>query len=158
MENIIYKRIICPECALTPILRLNNLIFISECLSNHKHQSESIETFLSEKINEQDYQCQEHKSLNYFCFCKKCKKNICLDCFEYHEDHESDLVFFHKLKPKQKIYEEYKTQLQMMKKYKIIIGNLYNKIQKLKLKINELNDIINKSYDKIYSFNNIYKK
>ena len=73
------KKIICPECLLTPILTLENNAFISECLNNHKISNESIDHFLSEKINEEDFKCPKHKLKDYFCFCKKCQKNICID-------------------------------------------------------------------------------
>ena len=78
MTELYIKRVLCPECLLTPILTLNNNIFSSECLNNHKISNESIDHFLSEKINEEDFKCSEHKLKDYFCFCKKCQKNITL--------------------------------------------------------------------------------
>ena len=152
------KKIICPECLLTPILTLENNVFISECLNNHKINNESIDHFLSEKINEEDFKCPKHKLKDYFCFCKKCQKNICIDCYEYHEEHESDLILFHKFKPKKREYDENKMQLKEMEYISNISNNLYLQIKNLKEKINELNKMINKEYDNLNIFNNKLKK
>ena len=78
------------------------MIFNSECLLNHKHQYETLEYFLLDKIKEEDYICLEHESQQFIGFCKKCNKNICIECFEDHEEHENDIIFFHKLKLKKK--------------------------------------------------------
>ena len=154
MSDNIKKTIICPNCSLTPIITLEDSNFNLKCLLNHEHKSESIDNFLSDKPIEENYICPEHKINNYFCFCKKCNKNICIRCFEYHEEHENDLVFFHKIIPKQKEYDEYEYQLKDMEKYEKIIKDLYSKIKNLKEKINELNNLINKAYDEL----NIYYK
>ena len=96
------SKIYCPTCFLNPKLTLKNLIFNSECLLNHKHQYETLEYFLLDKIKEEDYICLEHESQQFIGFCKKCNKNICIECFEDHEEHENDIIFFHKLKLKKK--------------------------------------------------------
>ena len=148
------KKVICPECLLTPILTLENNVFISKCLNNHKISNESIDHFLSEKINEEDFKCPNHKLKDYFCFCKKCQKNICIDCYEYHEEHENDLILFHKFKPKKREYDENKMQFKEMEYISNISNNLYLQIKNLKEKINELNELINKEYDNLNIFNN----
>ena len=61
MSDTKNKKIICPNCSLTPILTLDNLKFNIECLSNHKNSSETIDTFLSDKVQLQYYECSVHK-------------------------------------------------------------------------------------------------
>ena len=53
-----------------------DLIFKSECLLNHKHETDKIEYFLSDKIKEPNYCCLEHETQHYIQFCKQCNKNI----------------------------------------------------------------------------------
>ena len=105
-DKVKKKIIICPDCLLTPKLSiiesLNDHTFSSECLLNHKHESKEIDYFLSEKASKKNFECPEHKPLHYCSFCKKCNKNICIDCYEYHENHTPDLIFFPNIKPKQK--------------------------------------------------------
>lgn len=60
-------------------------------------------------------------------------------CFEYHEDHENELILFYKIKPKKKQYDEYNRKYKLMEHYKKIIDNLYHKIVNLRKTIEELN-------------------
>ena len=152
------KKLICPECSLTPIITLKNSLFTSQCLSNHKYSSETINIFLSSDKSPDDLQCQEHQGQVYISFCKKCQKNICLDCFEHHEKHENDLIFFHKIKPKQNLYNEFKNKYQKMEHYKKVIDDIYNKITNVKKIIEELNKLINKLLLEINIINNKYQK
>ena len=94
------SKIYCPICFLTPKLTLKNLIFNSECLLNHKHQYEALNIFYQIKSKKKIIYVQNtnHKNLLDF----KCNKNICIECFEEHEEHENDIIFFHKFKLKNK--------------------------------------------------------
>ena len=70
------KKITCLDCFLTLKFNLEGLNFKSECLLNHKHETDKIEYFLSDKIKEQNYCCLEHETQHYIQFCKQCNKNI----------------------------------------------------------------------------------
>ena len=156
IKNI--KKLICPECSLTPIITLKDSLFIAECLSNHKKNSKTIDTFLTNEKSPADLQCSEHQAQNYISFCKKCQKNICMDCFEYHEDHENELIFFYKIKPKKKQYDEYNRKYKLMEHYKKIIDDLYQKMINLRKIIEELNKLITKLLDEINEINKKFQK
>ncbi len=153
------SKIYCPTCFLTPKLTLNDLTFNSECLLNHKHQSTTLEYFLSNKNKEEDYKCLEHESQTFFFgFCKIYNKNICFDCFEKNKENKKNIILFPKFKLKKQEYEEYKTQLELMRIEKEKIEQTCIKIKKLKELIYELNNLVNKIYENTNSFNNKFQK
>ena len=73
------SKIYCPTCFLTPKLTLKNLIFNSECLLNHKHQYETLEYFLLDKIKEEDYICLDTNYNNLLDFVKNVIKIFVLN-------------------------------------------------------------------------------
>ena len=85
-------------------------------------------------------------------------KKYYISCYEYHEEHENDLILFHKFIPKKSEYDENKMQLKEMEYLANISNNLYLQIKNLKEKINELNELINKEYDNLNIFNNKLQK
>ena len=81
-----------------------------------------------------------------------------MDCFEHHEKHENELIFFHKIKPKQKIYNEFKNKYKKMEHYKKLIDDIFNKITNVRKIIEELNKLINKLLSEISIIKNKYQK
>jgi hypothetical protein len=73
------SKIYCPTCFLNPKLTLKNLIFNSECLLNHKHQYETLEYFLLDKIKEEDYICLDTNHNNLLDFVKNVIKIFVLN-------------------------------------------------------------------------------
>lgn len=156
MNNQLKKYIICPDCLSTTTLKFDGSLFYSKCPLNHSRHSEKINIFLSEKVKNGEFECEKHKK-DYIQFCKICNKNICPDCFEDHEAHENDLVFFPKIRIKKKQYEKYSEELKSMQMHKNKIDKSFNKIQKLKEMINELNNYINELYDEYNLFINKFQ-
>lgn len=157
MNNKSNSYIICPKCQRTTILSYDGLYFLSQCHSNHINKSNCINNFLSEIVNDEEFNCSEHGKNGYIQYCKKCNKNICSECYENHEDHEEDLLYFPKIKIKKKEYEEYSLKLKTMQMHKDLTEKIFNKISKLKETINELNKNINEIYIKTEKFNNKLK-
>ena len=154
--NIKKDKLVCPSCSLTPRFTFKDLIFKSECLLNHKHESEKIENFLSDNINKIDYICPEHE-LNYIYFCQKCKKNICIECYDDHDNHENELIIYTKIKLKKKELEDYKSLFEIMNKYKEKFNKLNTNVIQLKELIGELNNFINIIYNKVNLFWNRFE-
>jgi hypothetical protein len=73
------KKITCLDCFLTLKFNLEGLNFKSECLLNHKHQYETLEYFLLDKIKEEDYICLDTNHNNLLDFVKNVIKIFVLN-------------------------------------------------------------------------------
>ena len=151
-------------CSCKKILCLN-------CLNNNLHNNHT-----KVKYIEKCYYCFEHNK-KYVCFCKKCNKNICNDCFNDHKRHDENkddnIFYFNKNTPKKTEVQIYKKNLDKIKTQKILFDQKFEKfIDTLKNKKNEFdknfedytelaNILINKmndnniNYEDIISFNNL---
>ena len=91
-----------------------------------------------EKIN---YICNLHNEI-FNSYCKKCGNNICMFCEKEHEDHE--IIYFGKIIPNKN-------------EVKDNISNLKEKIDKIKIDVEEIINILNKIIENIeinYKINN----
>ena len=112
-----------------------NLIFCELC-SSIKHSEHK--TISKEKIN---YFCIKHMK-QFSSFCKKCQKNICIDCEEEHKNHEIynfDILIA--------LEDEFNKKIKKSEKI----------IERLKENIIQLNDYKKEFLEKIEKLNNIYQ-
>ena len=135
-ENTSNNLLYCDTC---------NIIFCEVC-NPEKHSEHK--TISIEKIN---YYCIKHMK-QFSSFCKKCQKNICIDCEEEHKNHDIynfDILivledeFKKKIKKSEKIIEGLKENIKQINNYK---NEFLEKIEKLKdiyqSEINLINDFI----------------
>ena len=136
-----------------------NLKFCPLCKSKHEKNKEH-------KIIEYDlknYFCGEHNE-PYNSYCKKCEKNICLNCLEYHDGHK--IIYYQNILPKKneklKECQNLKNNIDKMTKY---INELIKKFQEIKKNYEILYevemDIINNystkniNYETLYNINEL---
>ena len=107
-----------------------------------------------------DHEISEFSQLNYICvnhnekftsFCKSCKINLCIECESTHKDKEN-LIYFRDILPnKDKIKNQINDLNIKINKYKEIINNLKNLLDKIVLNLeifNKINDNLMKNYEK----------
>ena len=93
------------------------------------------------RIYEQgNYICAIHNEA-YISYCKSCKKNICMECEEIHNNHK--ITYFGKIKPNTKDIENKKKEL-------------YEKLYKMKEDIRNIINILNKVFSNMNIYMNIY--
>ena len=151
-------KIICSKCHNTPIISLNNNLFQIKCIIHGLDKCENINHFLEEenKIEKKDNQCYIHNK--EFCwFCKKCAKNICIQCYQDHKNHNKQIVSFpEEMKFKNEL-DELGKKLKRMKKEEENFNNYTLKFKKLKELIDNLHNLVNEIYEKMSLFNNLFK-
>lgn len=162
------KKILCPNCYLTPRLSYekdqngkSTMIYKCPGKYHFDRQFRLEDLYIDEKNQDKnDYLCTEegHQS-KYISFCKKCNKNLCIEC-EGHEDHKNLIEEFRTLKPKKLEYQKYQKNLEEMKIVKERIGILNQKYGKLSVVIDELKntaDYIKNNLSEFYKkINNEY--
>jgi hypothetical protein len=135
------SKIICQKCKINNMGNTYNNIFYKclnckidicpICYSNHKKRHKII------NYNEINNICDKHYA-NYNSYCNDCNKNICLKCFDEHNNHK--IENFEKLYiSEDKIKEE-------EKELRNIIDRLNEDIERIKNKL----DIVKKNIEKIY--------
>ena len=151
------KYLICPKegCHLYPELKLNKDSEIElNCKQHGTQKIINIEECKSDKIFEENFYCQNHKGEKYLYHCKKCGKDMCEICVneDNKEHYKDDIIDFPKIHPTKHDIQNYNNDLKKMIEYKDKINKLEQKMKNIKSKINELNNLVNKFYDHLYSF------
>ena len=133
------KEIICPECYDYSRISIKDFkITLYGCKNGHLSENILLSEF--EKTQELDNtnkignNCEEHYD-SFISYCTNCKKNLCFDCVNDHQN--CKLIDFQTIKPK--------------------INDIENNIIKLKSRINKCNLIIESYIKKLNNIkNNIY--
>ena len=153
------KKILCPKCSCIPTIWLDgkNKIFRIKCHNDGLDECKNIEHFLSESIKKDDHICGEHnKDYIWYCSNSQCNKNICLECYEFHSTHESDIICFTK-KPKQKEIEKYEEELKILKEEEENFDEITLKFKDLNKHIEKLYILVNETYKNLVSFTEYFK-
>ena len=128
------KKLNCSECKIFTNKRLYycscNKIICEKCSCKEIHTSH----FKTEFYNH-IYNCIKHKK-NFINYCNKCKKNICHECLNDHDEHKKELLILDKEKPTKEAIKEKKENLEIIKKSKITfdkkIDKFFREFQKRK--------------------------
>ena len=161
-QKINISKIICDNCKVKNKGNVNNNEFFRciNCKSNLCPLCRSVHN-MSHSIINYDYKnciCEVHGE-PYTSYCKQCKKDICMNCDEEHENHEID--FFQKIKCNK---EQLKNAIINIKNNIEQINNSindfvqkFNKVKKILEKYNEIIDIIYKTSDSKYrNYNKLF--
>ena len=169
LENIDEKKIECNKCKENNKENTYKNIFYRcntcrinicpLCKSNHDNNHNIINYDLKYYI------CEEHNE-KYFSYCKSCKKNICLYCKNNHNNHE--IIIYENIEDKNKklkVLNELKDKIDKLKIDIINIKNILdNAFKNIETYYNICNNYINNydikriNYEKIQNINNILNK
>ena len=161
-QNIGQSKIKFNNCNKIEIITKNDEFY--NCLEYNKSLILSEQTHNKEnnikKYKEKHYICNMHNK-RYISYCKKCNKNLCLNCENEHKN-ENSLIYYKDIIPD--INETYKEEIKLkIEKFNNNIKDIIEKLNKLKNKIkfyyefflNIINncDLININYQMLNNIN-----
>ena len=134
-------------------------ILCKKCIESHKNIYDDKKSHNSINFNEKDEKCCcSDNFANYSCYCQKCQKNLCTNCYNSHTK-KGHIIYFYgdeeiNRKEKKNIDKELQKQKidlnKFIEKINQIIKELIEKINELKRRLLyfvKINEIIFKSYD-----------